>query len=57
MGRSPPAGEWRINEVKTKALVNLEDIALDAAGTLVVVIGKEVSRVDVEGAHLRRAAE
>lgn len=52
------AAERRIGEAKAKALVNLEDIAIDVAGTLVAhLIGKEVSKADVARALLRRAAE
>ena len=52
------AVEQRIGEAKAKALVNLEDIAIEVAGTLVAhLIGKEVSKADVERALLRRAAE
>jgi len=52
------AAERRIGEAKAKALVNLEDIAIDVAGTLVAhLIGKKVSKADVERALLRRAAE
>src|SRR5215471_12666427 len=52
------AVEQRIGEAKAKALVNLEDIAIEVAGTLVAhLIGKEVSKADIERALLRRAAE
>jgi F-type H+-transporting ATPase subunit b len=52
------AAERRIGEAKAKALVNVEDIALDVAGTIVArLTGKEVSKADVEKAFVRRAAE
>jgi len=52
------AAERRIGEAKTKALVNVEEIALDVAGTIVThLIGKEVSKADVKSALVRRAAE
>jgi hypothetical protein len=48
--------ERRIAEAKAKALVNVEGIALNVAGTIVThLIGKAVSKADVERARGRRA--
>jgi F-type H+-transporting ATPase subunit b len=50
--------ERRIAEVKAKALVNVGDIASDVAGAIVSrLIGKEVSKDDVQRALVRHAAE
>jgi F-type H+-transporting ATPase subunit b len=52
------AAEQRIAEAKAKALVNVEEIALDVAGALVThLIGKEMSKAEVKRALVRHAAE
>jgi F-type H+-transporting ATPase subunit b len=52
------AAELRIGEAKARALVNVEDIALDVAGAIVAhVMGKEVGKTDIERAVLRNAAQ
>jgi hypothetical protein len=52
------AAELRIGEAKARVLVNVEDITLDVAGTLVAhFMGKEVGKTDIERAVLRSAAQ
>ena len=52
------AAERRIGEAKAKPLVNVEEIALDVARTIITqLIGKEISKADIKRALVRRAAE
>ena len=50
--------EARIAQTKAKALASVSDIAAETAGAIVArLIGKEVSKDEVQKALVRRAAE
>ena len=58
IARKLSEAEARIAQTKSRALASVEEIAADTAGAIVArLLGKEVSRDEVQKALLRRAAE
>jgi F-type H+-transporting ATPase subunit b len=58
IARKVAEAEARIVQAKAKAMANVSDIAADSAGAIVAkLLGKEVSRDEVQRALMQRAAE